>query len=412
MNLFFTILIAILIFGGLIFIHELGHYLTARLFDVHILEFSIGMGPKVLSRKSKKTGIVYSLRLLPFGGFVSMVGEDDEGFLLEDDTPASTGGAGSFSLPARGEKDADEESFAENSADPSAEADASDKSAPRIDPRALCRKPVWQRMIITAAGGVMNLLLGVVMAAALVISMPVMSGTMVGEFNEGALSQEQGLQIGDVITHVNGKSVVSGMDLYYAISHDGNEPVDITLRRGAEIKRDEEGMMISYSGGEEIKLKDVTFGTEEEQGIIMGSQDFKVFRVKKTFGNIVVQSGSYARLAIREVWDGLTDLLTGRYGMEQMSGPVGVTEQIGVAVSYGVENVLFLVLVITMNLGLFNLLPIPALDGGRLVFQLIELIFRKRVPPEIEGKIHFVFLALLMLLMLVITGKDVIGLFK
>lgn len=393
-----TILIAILIFGGLIFVHELGHYLTARLFDVHILEFAIGMGPKLLSKKSKKTGIVYSLRALPFGGFVSMVGEDDDGMMGEDGDPVSEGGAGAFSLPTDGDKTDESEN------------DSADKAL-REDPRALCRKPVWQRMIILAAGGVMNLLLGLVLSAVLVCSMDAIGGTMVGKFEEGALSQTQGLQIGDVITHVNGKAVYTHMDLSYAIAHDGNEPVELTLRRGAEIKRDDQGVITSYHGGEEIVLKNVTFGTEEAEGIVMGVQDFRPFQVQKTFANLTTQTLCYARLAIRQVWDGIIDLFTGRFGVEQMSGPVGVTQQIGQAASIGVTNVIFLVLIITMNLGLFNLLPIPALDGGRLLFALIELIFRKPIPREIEGKINLAFLAMLMLLMLVITGKDVLKIF-
>lgn len=393
-----TILIAILIFGGLIFIHELGHYLTARLFDVHILEFSIGMGPKLISKKSQKTGIVYSLRALPFGGFVSMVGEDDEGMVEEDGSPAATGGAGSFSLPT-------------DKADGEPSEGTASEKALQADPRALCRKPIWQRMIILAAGGVMNLLLGLVLSAVLVCSMQAIGGTIVGKFEEGAISQTQGLQIGDVITHVNGKAVYTHMDLSYAIAHDGNEPVELTLRRGATLKRDDKGVITSYSGGEEIVLKDVTFGTEEAEGIVMGVQDFRPFQVQKTFSNVMLQTFCYARLAIRQVWDGLTDLITGRFGVEQMSGPVGVTQQIGQAATIGVTNVIFLVLIITMNLGLFNLLPIPALDGGRIFFLLIEWIFHKPIPREIEGKINFAFLAMLMLLMLIITGKDLLKLF-
>ena len=394
-----TILIAILVFGALIFIHELGHYLTARLFDVHILEFAIGMGPKLLSHKSKKTGIVYSIRMLPFGGFVSMVGEDDEGYLDEDGNPVSQGGAGAFSL-----RQADAEDGIEGE----------EPIAPPVrqkDPRALNAKPVWQRMIITAAGAVMNVLLGIVLAAALVLSMDAIGGTMVGQFEENAISQTQGLQVGDVITHVNGKRVTTHMDLAYAIAHDGYEPVEITLRRGCDVKRDGNGMIVSYSGGKEIVLEEVTFGTQEEEGIVMGAQDFRAYQVKKTFGNVATQTLCYTRLAVRQVLDGLIDLVTGRFGLQQMSGPVGVTQQIGQAVSLGLTNFIFFVQVITVNLGVMNLLPLPALDGGRLFFQFIELIFRRPIPREWEGRIHLAGLALLMLLMLVITGQDLIRIF-
>ncbi len=395
-----TILIAILVFGALIFIHELGHYLTARLFDVHILEFAIGMGPKLISYTSKKTGIAYSLRLLPFGGFVSMVGEDDEGLVDEAGNPLNQGGAGSFSLNAPKEGGYGDEDAPDTPA-----------PAPRRDPRALSAKPVWQRMIITAAGAVMNLLLGLVLALSLVLSMKAIGGTMVGTFEENALSQTQGLQVGDVITHVNGKRVVTHMDLAYAISHDGYEPVELTVRRGSTVQRDEQGMIVSYKGGEEIVLAEVTFGTEEAEGIVMGAQDFRAFQVKKTPLNVLRQTFSYTRLAVRQVIDGILDLLTGRFGVEQMSGPVGVTQQIGQAASMGLVNFIFLVQVITVNLGVMNLLPLPALDGGRLFFQLIELIFRRPVPPKWEGRIHLIGLALLLLLMVFITGQDLLRIF-
>lgn len=401
-----TILIAILVFGVLIFIHELGHYLTARLFDVHILEFAIGMGPKLLSWRSKKTGIAYSIRLLPFGGFVSMVGEDDEGLVDADGNPVSTGGAGSFALPERkgyGDEDEPEPPV----------------PAYQSDPRALSAKPVWQRMIITAAGAIMNLVLGVILAVVLVLSMDRIGSTVVGPFEENALSQTQGLQSGDVITHVNGKRVNTHMDLAYAISHDGYEPVDLTIRRGAQIEwenfTDDEGnsgsYIVSWSGGEEIVLEDVTFGTEETQGIVVGAQDFRAFAMKKTFTNVLAQTFSYTRLAGRQVIDGIMDLITGRYGMEQMSGPVGVTQQIGEAASMGVTTFVYLVMVITVNLGIFNLLPLPALDGGRFFFQLIELIFRRPIPRKWEGRIHLIGLGLLLLLMVFITWQDIVRIF-
>ena len=415
-----TILIAILVFSALIFIHELGHYLTARLFDVHILEFAIGMGPRLLSYKSKKTGIVYSIRAILFGGFVSMVGEDDEGFLDENGNPVAQGGAGSFSLPqnngaAESETEIVEGDFepAEASAESAQPAQPAQAAAPVLhrDPRALNAKPVWQRMIITAAGATMNVILGVVLALALVLSMDAIGGTMVGKFEENAISQTQGLQVGDVITHVNGKRVTTHMDLAYAIAHDGYEPVEITLRRGADVKRDKNGMIVSYSGGDKIVLDNVTFGTEEEEGIVMGAQDFRPYQVKKTFANVMNQTFCYTRLAVRQVLDSLLDLITGRFGLQQMSGPVGVTQQIGQAVSLGLTNFIFFVQVITVNLGVMNLLPLPALDGGRLFFQFIELIFRKPIPREWEGRIHFIGLALLLLLMVIITGQDLIRIF-
>ncbi len=387
-----SILIAILAFGLLIFIHELGHYLTARLFDVHILEFSIGMGPKVLSYTSKKTGIAYSWRLLPFGGFVSMAGEDDDG------TTARRASTNEHDGLEAANADGDAEIF--------------ELSEPVPDPRALCNKPVWQRMIITAAGALMNLLLGLVLSVVFVCTSEALGGSIVAEFNENAISQTQGLMPGDVITHVNGKRVTGYMELVYAILHDGNEPVDLTIRRGVSFVRDKEGVISSWSGGEKIELTGITFGTEEEQGMVLGSMDFKVTRVSKNPINVLKQSFGYLRLAVRQVWDGIIDLITGRVSTDQVSGPVGVTKEIGNAVSNGFTSFIYLVQIITVNLGIVNLLPIPALDGGRFFFQLVELIFRRPIPRQLEGKIHMTGLAILLLFMVIITGKDILKLFQ
>lgn len=347
------------------------------------------MGPKLISKKSKKTGIAYSLRLLPFGGFVSMVGENDEGMIEADSVDGESGESGASD----------------------ASGESGSTKTPVQDPRALCQKPVWQRIIITAAGGVMNLLLGLILSAVFVCSSEVIGAPIVAQFSENAVSQKQGLMLEDVITHVNGKPVSSHMEVSYAILHDGFEPVDLTVRRNVTFRRNDEGVVTSWSGGDVVELKDVTFGTEETEGIVLGQMDFKVLRVAKTPFNVIGQTFGNMRLAVRQVWDGLVDLITGHVGVDQVSGPVGVTNEIGKAASMGFSSFIYIVLVITVNLGLLNLFPIPALDGGRIVFQLIELIFRKPVPRRIEGLIHMAALMVLMLFMLIVTGRDLFKLF-
>lgn len=343
MSLILTVIIAIAVFGGLVFVHEMGHFITARIFDVHIEEFSIGMGPRLFGRRSKKSGIEYSLRALPFGGYVSMVGEDEE----------------------------------------------------TDDPRALSKKPVWQRIIITAAGAVVNIVIGFLLTFIMVLTMKNLGGTTVAEFNDGAVSNSY-LKVGDEIVAVDGSRVYSHMDVVYEITRRGIEPVDISVVRD----------------GETITLCDVVFPTTSSSGILFGSVDFKLRAVKKSFPEVMVQSFAYCRLYVKQVWEGLFDLVRGRYGIEAVSGPIGVTEQIGQAASIGGTTFLSVVILISVNLGIMNLLPLPALDGGRLFFQLIELVFRKKVPTEIEGKIHFVGLALLMVLMVIIAGKDIMSLFN
>jgi regulator of sigma E protease len=337
------ILLAIFVFGCLILVHELGHYLFARLFDVHIREFSIGMGPKLLQKVSPKTQIAYSLRLLPIGGYVAMVGEDEE----------------------------------------------------VDDPRALYKKPVWQRILITAAGGVVNILIGFLLTFFMVCSMQNLGSTVVHSFTEESVSS-QFLCEEDQIIKVGNARVYTSMDLIYEITRLGIEPIDVTVLRN----------------GEEILLENVVFPTTTSSGILFGDMDFYVYAVPKTPLTILKQSASYCVLSVRQVWESLYDLLRGRYGVEAVSGPVGVTEQIGEATKAGLTSFLYLISLISVNLGLVNLLPLPALDGGRLLFQWIELIFRKKVNGKIEASIHTAGLLLLFLLMILITFKDIFSLFQ
>lgn len=339
-----TVVIAILIFGFLIFIHELGHYLTARLFGVGINEFALGMGPKLLSWTSKKTGTVYSLRLLPIGGYVSMVGEDEDS----------------------------------------------------EDENALNNKPVWQRMIIVAAGAFMNVLVGVLTVLIIVSSNKVNATNIVSKFGENATSSECGLQINDEIIKVGKQSVHTGRDMLEAIMFEGAEPVDVTVIRD----------------GKKIVLEDVVFGQITENGMVFGKIDFSVYGEGRSLKSIIKHTYYYSKSTVSIIWKSLIYLVTGKVGVEQMSGPIGVTSAIGDAAKMGVKNLLDMCALLALNLGIFNMLPFPALDGGRFVFMLYELIFRKPVKREVEGYIHFAGLCLLMLLMVFVGFNDIKNLFK
>jgi len=340
-----SIIIAILMFSLLIIIHELGHFLTARAFGVPINEFAVGMGPKILSKVSSKSGIRYSLRLLPIGGFVSMVGEDEE----SDDVNAFN------------------------------------------------HKPVWQRLIILSAGALMNLILGLILMCIIsVTTSPIGSTTILRFQTDDALSQSTGLMPGDTILEVDGTNVYFANDLVYTIMREAVEPVDVTVRRN----------------GDKIVVENVAFPSVTEQGVLFGAVDFFVLACERTPGTVVKYALSQSVWSVRMIWESFVDLITGRYGIEQMSGPVGVTTAIGEAAkSGGFMNVLNLCALITINLGIFNLFPLPALDGGRIVFLLIELIRGKPLKPEYEGYVHFVGIVLLMMLMVFITYKDIMRLF-
>lgn len=342
-----SIVLAILIFEFLILIHEFGHYITARIFKVGINEFSIGMGPKIISKTSKKTNIAYSLRALPIGGYVSMVGEDEE-----------------------------------NESEDS-----------------LNKKPVWQRFIIMAAGSVMNLLCGFILVGVLVGMLhDSLGNTTIAALTETAIENEAGLKVGDKIVSINGEKVHTSYDLQYTIFRDGTEDNKVKVVR--------DGKTIVLSG---ISFTEkVTENDSEVERYI-----FKVQREKFGFVTFFKHTFNRSFTTVEMVWESIIDLISGKYGIDQMSGPVGITNEIGKAAKNndGGLSLVSLSAIIALNLGVMNLLPFPALDGGRIVFLIIEGIRRKPLKREVEGYIHFAGMALLLLLMLIITFKDVIKLF-
>ena len=355
MTVFWSILAAILIFGFLILAHEAGHYFVARRCGVTIEEFSVGMGPKLFSRTSKKYGTVFSIRALPIGGYVAMVGEN-------------------------------EESDAEGS---------------------LSSKPVWQRMLVIAAGALVNLLIGFVIMLLIVCisaSQGTLASNIVAGFREGATScAEGGLQVNDRIIQVEDVSIHTGEELTYEIANQGDKPLTLTVIRD----------------GEKVVLENIVFPTFEDQGVTFGDYDFFIYAERSPSVWKVLEITYFRSISlIKMVWDSLIGLISGRFGIQTLSGPVGVTAAVtevivesGWSASQIVNYVLYITAVISINLGIFNLIPFPALDGGRLLFLCIEGVRRKKISPEIEGKIHLVGIALLMMLMLFVVCKDIVSLF-
>ena len=351
-----TAILSLLVFGFLIFIHEFGHYITARLFKVTITEFSIGFGPELVSYESKKTGIKYRLAAFPLGGFVAMVGEDEE----------------------------------------------SD------DPNAFNKKPAWQRFIITAAGATVNIVAGF-LAMIIIVSFIKIGNTTYGapmedellhnlgyeEIDDSHRSSDAGLQPGDEIIRVNGKKVRIYDELSYQIMRYGNESVELTVIRD----------------GEELVLPEVYFPTTEQQGQTFGIIDFKLTGyVEKDFFDIFSLSARKAVLVMRMCWESIIDLITGRYTVEAVSGPIGISAAIGDAASAGFLSLLNITVLISMNLGFMNLLPIPALDGGRLTVLLVEMITRKKLPAKVEAMINGIGLIVLLSLTVLVLFKDAFSL--
>lgn len=343
MSVILQIIVAVLVFGFLIFIHELGHFTVGKLSNMRVNEFSLGMGPVVWSRQKGETQ--YSLRALPIGGFVSVEGEDNG-----------------------------EESF---------------------DPRAYNNMPIGKRIAFVFAGAFMNLALGFVLLSVLVGMRASIPTTTVGGFHEGAQSSVA-LHEGDEILSVNGMRVFTPNDISFSMVSDKDGVIDFTVRRDGAVMR----------------LDGVDFGMQTiENGSRVIKLDFYVLSVPKTFGNAVQYTGQWMISIVRQVWASFVNLVTGNFQLSELSGPVGVSTAIGKASFAGLTTFLTLVSFITVNIGVFNLLPLPALDGGRLFFLFIELIFRRPISRKYEGAIHAVGLILLMGLMLFVTFQDVLRMF-
>lgn len=340
------ILVAVLIFGLIVVIHEFGHFFVAKLQKIQVNEFAVGMGPRLLH--FDKGGTTYSLRLFPIGGYCAMEGEDEE----------------------------------------------SD------NPNAFNKKPVWRRMTVVVAGALMNMILGFVLLIILACTYTKIPSTVIASFPEieedgetisVSTSETCGLQVGDQIVSIDGSHIFTTTDMAYRLSL-SSENCEVVVKRD----------------GEKVTLSDVTFYNEDTETYA----DFYVVGQSKNIGTVLSYACKEWVATAKLIWMSLIGMLDGTYGLEDLSGPVGTMSVISEAATAGetllerVQDVLSLTVFITVNVAVFNLLPLPALDGGRLVFLVIEAIRRKPVPPETEGMIHSVGMILLLLLMVVVTFQD------
>lgn len=259
------------------------------------------------------------------------------------------------------------------------------------DIRAFCNKKPWRRFLIVVMGAVFNLVLGLILVAITLAPEKRFTTTTVDSFYEKSMSSQHGLQSGDKILNVDGRKIFTTYDLSYAFSNIDGDSVDMTVERA----------------GKKVELKDVKFKTEKVEGINLLEVDFYVKGREKTFTSFISHTVNTSVSYCAVVYRSLTDLITGRYGISAMSGPVGVTAAIGSVAKQNLFNIIPIMALITINLGLFNLLPLPALDGGRLVFILYEMIFKKPVPQKYESIVHAVGMALLLLLMVIVSFKDI-----
>lgn len=262
------------------------------------------------------------------------------------------------------------------------------------DKNAFVNKKVWQRIFVVAAGAIMNLILGFIIVLIIVCSQNLVGTTQVAKFENNAVSAQSGLQAGDVIKSIDGMRVFTTNDVQTGLSRSADSTVDMVVVRD----------------GQDVNLQ-VNFETDVYEGTQYIKMDFWLRGVEKNFGNVISQTFkefvSYARMVFLSVHD----LLVGRYGLSDLSGPVGAVSVVSDAVKTSFYSVLRITALLTINVGLFNLFPIPALDGWRLFVLIAEGITRKKLPAKAEYIINAVGLVLLLGLMCLVTFSDITRLF-
>ncbi len=343
------ILIGILIFGILIASHEFGHFITAKACGVRVDEFSVGMGPALWKKQKGET--LYALRCIPIGGYCAMAGEDS----------------------------------------------ASE------DPRAFTNQVPWKRILILCAGAAMNFLLGLLVIFCIYLSaegfyIPMLTGFMEGCPYESA----DGLQAGDQFWSIDGHRIYSTDDVGTFLSRGGDTYDIVVIRQGEKVKLDDFYMVTRVYDDPAKEY----FGFYLGNGIEPASFGKKI---QHTWGTIMEFS--------RTVWMSLGELIHGNVPMKELAGPVGIVDYMAEtgeqAESFGeaLENILILAALIAVNLAIMNLLPIPALDGGRIFLLLVTLIIegltRRRLDPKYEGYIHLAGMVLLLGLMAFVLFNDI-----
>ena len=355
-----SIVIAILIFGLIVIIHEFGHFMMARKCGVLVEEFAIGMGPLLYSRKSGDTQ--YSLRLIPIGGYCKMLGEDGESG----------------------------------------------------DPRAFNNKSLGRRTAILSFGAIMNLILAFVIFAFLT-SVGGFTTTVISEVLPGTPAAEAGLMIGDRITGLNHTKTHIFEDLGLELTFSNGKPMEVSyVRNGQEYSVEITPYLLNENGVESYKLG---FRVISKTGIFSERvEGFERASVWESLSVPVYQIAFWVRATVQSLFK----LIIRQIPLNSLSGPIGIVSTINESYTQTVQqgggvldiflNMLNLCAVLSANLGVFNLLPLPALDGGRLLFVLFEFIRRKPVPAEKEGMVHMVGFVLLMLLAVFIAYNDIMKL--
>ncbi len=341
------VIIALVIFSAIILFHELGHFLLAKKNGIRVNEFCLGLGPTIVGVTRGETK--YSIKLLPFGGACMMEGEDEE-----------SGAEGAFNS-----------------------------------------KSVWGRMSVVAAGPIFNFILAFVLALILVgcigFDLP-----KITDVTEGYPAAEAGLTAGDTILKLNGKKIHFSREVSFYMYFHSDEELDVTYERDGE--RHETHLIPKFNEEENRYMFGFSYNSLREKGGVFDTIKYGAYELKYWICTTI---------------ESLKYLITGVVGVNDLSGPVGIVKSIGdtydasksVGMFTVVMSMINMAIMLSANLGVMNLLPLPALDGGRLVFLIIEAIRGKRVNPDREGMVHFVGLMLLMGLMVFVMFNDIRKLF-
>lgn len=347
----------VLVFGGLIFFHELGHFLVARGMGMGVKTFSLGFGPALWS--SKRGNTVYQVAAVPLGGFVSLVGERDDAEIPKGFTP--------------------QESFA--------------------------LRPAWQRFLVIAAGSVFNLLLAWLICWGLVwINGRNFVPPVIGEIVEGSAAIESPLQAGDRIVSIDGQNIGRWSEMPQIIQRGGGKTVIVTARRTDET-------LITFSITPTL-LKQTTPDGQTLEHWGMGIKPGDPVREEYGFLASACEGLLEAGNMVAFTWRAFGDLVSRKVAFDNVGGPILIAQAIYTQVDYGLVSVLMIAALISVNLGVLNLLPIPVLDGGHLLFLLVEMIVRRPVPARVQEKAMIVGLFLLLFLMVAATYNDVMRFFS